>query len=81
MSTRIETEWLYQEIRQMIRQEKGIEPAPELPSCSGVRRPMTLPPTYDFRELGPQAQMMARNCTNERLAMTLQCVAIDPMTP
>jgi hypothetical protein len=32
MSTRIEAEWLYQEIRQMIRQEKGIEPAPELPT-------------------------------------------------
>ena len=32
MSTRIEAEWLYQEIRQMIRQEKGIEPTPELPS-------------------------------------------------
>jgi hypothetical protein len=31
MSTRIEAEWLYQEIRQMIRQEKGIEPAQELP--------------------------------------------------
>jgi hypothetical protein len=32
MSTRIEAEWLYQEIRQMIRQEKGIEPGQELPS-------------------------------------------------
>jgi hypothetical protein len=32
MSTRIEAEWIYQEIRQMIRQEKGIDPAPELPS-------------------------------------------------
>ncbi len=32
MSTRIEAEWLYQEIRQMIRQEKEIEPTPELPS-------------------------------------------------
>ena len=31
MSTRIEAEWLYQEIRQLIRQEKGIEPAQELP--------------------------------------------------
>jgi hypothetical protein len=31
-TTRIEAEWLYQEIRQMIRQEKGIEPAPELPT-------------------------------------------------
>ncbi len=40
---------------------------------------MTLPPTYDFRDLGPQAQMMAKNCGNERLAMTLQCVAIGSM--
>jgi hypothetical protein len=40
---------------------------------------MALPPTYDFRDLGPQAQMMARNCTNERLAMTLQYVAIGSM--
>jgi len=32
MSTRIEAEWLYQEIRTMIRQEKGIEAsAPEVP--------------------------------------------------
>ena len=30
-TTRIEAEWLYQEIRHMIRQEKGIDPAPELP--------------------------------------------------
>jgi len=31
MGTRIEAEWLYQEVRQMIRKEKGIEPAPEIP--------------------------------------------------
>lgn len=31
MSTRIEAERLYQEIRQMIRQEKGIEASPEVP--------------------------------------------------
>lgn len=31
MSTRIEAELLYQEVRQMIRQEKGIEAAPEVP--------------------------------------------------
>jgi hypothetical protein len=30
MSTRIEAERLYQEVRDMIRQEKGIEPGPEL---------------------------------------------------
>jgi hypothetical protein len=31
MTTRIEAEWLYQEIRQLIRKEKGIEPGPEVP--------------------------------------------------
>jgi hypothetical protein len=31
-SARVEAEWLFQEIRQIIRHEKGIEPAPELPS-------------------------------------------------
>jgi hypothetical protein len=31
MSDRIEAEWLYQEVRNMIRQEKGIEPGQELP--------------------------------------------------
>jgi hypothetical protein len=40
---------------------------------------MTHPPIYDFRDLGPQAQRMARNCGNERLAMTLQYVAIGSM--
>jgi hypothetical protein len=40
---------------------------------------MSLPPIYDFRTLGPQAQMMARNCAHERLAMTLQYVAIGSM--
>jgi hypothetical protein len=29
--TRIEAEWLYQEVRQLIRQEKGIEPGQEVP--------------------------------------------------
>ena len=40
---------------------------------------MTVPPTYYLQDLGPQAQMMAKNCTNERLAMTLQYVAIGSM--
>jgi hypothetical protein len=31
MTTRIEAERLYQEIRQMVRQDKGIEPGPEVP--------------------------------------------------
>jgi hypothetical protein len=43
---------------------------------------MTMPPIYNLRDLGPQAQQaqqMAKNCNNERLAMTLQCVAIGSM--
>jgi ABC-type enterobactin transport system permease subunit len=40
---------------------------------------MTTPPTYSFKELGPQAQAMSRNCNNERLAMILQYVAIGSM--
>ncbi len=31
MATRIDAEKLYQEVRQMIRQEKGIEASPEVP--------------------------------------------------
>jgi hypothetical protein len=40
---------------------------------------MTVPPTYHLHELGPQAQLMSRNCNNERLAMVLQYVAIGSM--
>jgi hypothetical protein len=40
---------------------------------------MTTPPTYYLNELGPQAQMMAKNCSNERMAMILQSVAIGSM--
>jgi hypothetical protein len=40
---------------------------------------MSTPPTYYLRDLGPEAQAMARNCKNERLAMTLQYVAIGSM--
>ena len=40
---------------------------------------MAIPPIYNLRDLGPQAQQMAKNCNNERLAMTLQCVAIGSM--
>jgi hypothetical protein len=40
---------------------------------------MTGPPTYNLHDLGPQAQMMARNCSNERLAMILQYVALGSM--
>ena len=40
---------------------------------------MTVPPTYHLHDLGPQAQMMAKNCNNERLAMILQYVALGSM--
>jgi hypothetical protein len=40
---------------------------------------MTVPPIYRLHELGPQAQMMSRNCNNQRLAMVLQYVAIGSM--
>ncbi len=40
---------------------------------------MTTPPTYYLNDLGPQAQMMSRNCNNERMAMILQYVAIGSM--
>jgi hypothetical protein len=36
-------------------------------------------PIYNLRDLGPQAQMMAKNCKNERMAMTLHYVAIGSM--
>ena len=39
---------------------------------------MTIP-IYNLRDLGPQAQTMAKNCNNERMAMTLQYVAIGSM--
>jgi hypothetical protein len=40
---------------------------------------MTFPPTYNLHDLGPQAQMMSKNCNNERLAMVLQYVALGSM--
>ena len=40
---------------------------------------MTYPPTYNLSDLGPQAQMMSKNCNNERMAMVLQSVAIGSM--
>ena len=40
---------------------------------------MAIPPTYYLHDLGPQAQMMARNCNNDRLAMILQYVALGSM--
>lgn len=40
---------------------------------------MSTLPVYHLNELGPQAQMMARNCDNQRLAMILQYVALGSM--
>ncbi len=40
---------------------------------------MTMPPTHFLHDLGPQAQMMSKNCGNERIAMVLQYVALGSM--
>ena len=40
---------------------------------------MTIPPTFHLNDLGSQAQMMSKNCGNERLAMILQYVALGSM--
>ena len=40
---------------------------------------MSTPPTYSLHDLGPQAQMMSKNCHSERMAMVLQSVAIGSM--
>jgi hypothetical protein len=40
---------------------------------------MPVPPTYHLNDLGPQAQMMSKNCNNERVAMILQYVALGSM--
>ena len=40
---------------------------------------MTVPPTYSFQDLGSQAQMLSRNCNNDRAAMILQYVAVGSM--
>jgi len=40
---------------------------------------MTMPPTHFLGDLGPQAQMMSKNCNNERMAMVLQSVALGSM--
>ena len=37
---------------------------------------MKIPQTYFLRDLGPQAQMMARNRGNDRLGLILQYVAL-----
>lgn len=40
---------------------------------------MTTPPIRFLHDLGPQAQMMSKDCNNERLAMILQYVALGSM--
>jgi primosomal replication protein N len=40
---------------------------------------MSMPPIYHYQDLGNQAQLMARNCNNERLAMIMQSVAVGSM--
>jgi hypothetical protein len=40
---------------------------------------MTIPPVYNFRDLGSQAQMMSKTCNDERLAMLVQYVALGSM--
>lgn len=40
---------------------------------------MSVPPTFLLHDLGPQAQMMSRNCDNQRMAMILQYVALGSM--
>ena len=40
---------------------------------------MSMPPTHYLRDLGPQAQMMSKNCNNERMAMIMQYVAVGSM--
>jgi hypothetical protein len=40
---------------------------------------MSMPPIYHYQDLGNQAQSMARNCGNERMAMIMQSVAVGSM--
>ena len=40
---------------------------------------MTIPPIYNFRDLGAQAQMMSKQCNDQRLAMLVQYVALGSM--
>ena len=40
---------------------------------------MSMPPTIHFNDLAPQAQMMSKNCNNERMAMVMQYVAVGSM--
>jgi hypothetical protein len=38
-----------------------------------------MPPIYRYQDLGYQAQSMAKNCNNERMAMIMQSVAVGSM--
>jgi hypothetical protein len=40
---------------------------------------MSMPPIYQLQDLGNQAQSMARNCGNDRMAMIMQYVAVGSM--
>jgi len=40
---------------------------------------MSVPPTFHIRDLGKEAQTMAKNCKDERMAMTMQYVALGSM--
>ena len=40
---------------------------------------MPVPPPIDIRDVGREAERMARDCKNERLAMTMQYVALGSM--
>ena len=40
---------------------------------------MSRPPILHLSDLGPQAQLMSKNCNSERMAMLLQYVALGCM--
>ena len=81
MSTRIDAERLYQDARQMIRQDKGIETAPRSSLLIATRHgcPMTVPPTSFLHDLGPQAQRMSKDCGNRAHgdAAAICCSGLD----
>ena len=63
MTTRIKAERLFQEVSQMIRADKGIDPGPRKSlsetAVDHLNGSVTMPPTYYLEDLGPQAQQMA----------------------
>ena len=40
---------------------------------------MSMPPTFYLRDLGPQAQIMARNCGSDSLTVAIQYVVLGSM--